>query len=127
VTEPRGPARDSSLQDRKAPENCLLRTVQPRTGNVVHSDSRRHLSRSAIPLSPLWGGEGWGEGASPLGSESCRRPSPASFARGLSRRRERDSTRRDPGADGASCYSRHLDSQKECTSVKPGGGRMLFQ
>ena len=41
MTEPRGPARDSSLQDRKAPENCLLRTRQPRLRNVVRKADER--------------------------------------------------------------------------------------
>jgi hypothetical protein len=46
MTEPRGPARDSSLQDRKAPENCLLRTRQPRFGNVMRN---RYERQSADP------------------------------------------------------------------------------
>jgi len=44
VTEPRGPARDSSLQDRKAPGNCLLRTPQPRPGNVMRGGAGRYFS-----------------------------------------------------------------------------------
>lgn len=41
MTEPRSSARDSSLQDRKAPENCLLRTRQPRLRNVVRKAGER--------------------------------------------------------------------------------------
>jgi hypothetical protein len=42
MTEPRGSARDSSRQDRKAPEICLLRTRQPRPSNVVRNGGQRH-------------------------------------------------------------------------------------
>src|ERR1700729_1628849 len=47
MPEPRGPARDSSLQDRKAPEMCLLRTRQPRTRNLVHGGARRYSGFAA--------------------------------------------------------------------------------
>ncbi len=43
MTEPRGPARDSSRQDRKAPGNCLLRTPQPRPGNVMRGGAGRYF------------------------------------------------------------------------------------
>jgi hypothetical protein len=42
MTEPRGPARDSSRQDRKAPGNCLLRTPQPRALNVMRGGGGRY-------------------------------------------------------------------------------------
>jgi GNAT superfamily N-acetyltransferase len=42
MSEPRGSVRDSSLQDRKAPEICLLRTGQPRFTNVVRTRSGSH-------------------------------------------------------------------------------------
>ena len=48
MTEPRGSARDSSRQDRKAPENCLLRTGQPRLGNVVRNRQRRQPSPAEV-------------------------------------------------------------------------------
>jgi hypothetical protein len=50
MTEPRGSARDSSLQDRKAPENCLLRTGQPRFVNVVPTARSRHYPSATPPL-----------------------------------------------------------------------------
>ena len=50
MPEPRGSARDSSLQDRKAPENCLLRTGQPRLGNVVPMTGVRHHPIATPPL-----------------------------------------------------------------------------
>lgn len=43
MTKPRGKARDSSLEDRKAPDNCLLRTGQPRLHNVMRRCERRHF------------------------------------------------------------------------------------
>lgn len=49
-----GSGRDSSRQDRKAPEKCLPRTAQPRLSNVVRRGRRRHLlrarRRSLVPL-----------------------------------------------------------------------------
>ena len=47
MSEPRGPVRDSSLQDRKAPGNEFLRTPQPRSRNVMPSGRRRHSSLAA--------------------------------------------------------------------------------
>jgi len=63
VTEPTSSARDSSLQDRKAPENCLLRTRQPRSDNVMRNGGRRHFISASprAPPSPRRG-EGQGEG-----------------------------------------------------------------
>jgi hypothetical protein len=56
MTEPRSSARDSSLWDRKAPEVWLLRTRQPRFGNVVRCEGQRHLGRAARgSFSPLAG------------------------------------------------------------------------
>src|SRR5437763_5687731 len=43
VTEPTGPARDSSLRDRKAPGVCIQRTPQPRFDNVSASCAARYL------------------------------------------------------------------------------------
>ena len=51
-----GSGRDSSRQDRKAPEKRLPRTAQPRFDNVVRQGPRRH--RLSLPAAPLRGGEG---------------------------------------------------------------------
>src|ERR1700743_2727275 len=52
MTEPRSSARDSSLQDRKAPEVWPLRTRQPRPDNVVHDGARRQSQQPPQSLSP---------------------------------------------------------------------------
>ena len=51
MSEPRGPARDSSRQDRKAPGNCLLRTPQPRPDNVMRGGGERYF----VSFPPLAG------------------------------------------------------------------------
>src|SRR5436190_12295517 len=43
MSEPTGPARDSSLRDRKAPGVCIQRTPQPRFDNVSASCAARYL------------------------------------------------------------------------------------
>ncbi len=53
MTEPRGPARDSSRQDRKAPGNCLLRTPQPRPGNVMRNDAGRYFGLQRLTSAQL--------------------------------------------------------------------------
>jgi hypothetical protein len=60
MTEPTSSARDSSLQDRKAPGNFLRRTSQPRLGNIVTKSCGRHKLSSpslhpiATPLPSVW-------------------------------------------------------------------------
>ena len=44
MSEPTGPVRDSSLQDRKAPGKELRRTPQPRRTNVVRNRAGYHPS-----------------------------------------------------------------------------------
>ena len=51
MSEPTGPARDSSLRDRKAPGVCIRRTPQPRLRNVMVRTARRyHYSPSILRL-----------------------------------------------------------------------------
>ena len=42
MSEPTGPVRDSSRQDRKAPGKELRRTPQPRNANVMRGRAGRH-------------------------------------------------------------------------------------